>query len=69
MSQQNVDVVRAAYEAFHRGDVEGVLKHWDERVVFNMAENSPYHREPPYTGKKDITETSSHVWAARRRVS
>jgi ketosteroid isomerase-like protein len=32
MSQENVELVRAVFEAFERGDVEGILRHCDENV-------------------------------------
>lgn len=32
MSEQNVDIVKRAYDAFGRGDVEGVLATCDDRI-------------------------------------
>jgi ketosteroid isomerase-like protein len=32
MSQESVSLVRAVFEAFERGDVEGILRHCDENV-------------------------------------
>ncbi len=44
MSQENVEVVRRGYDAFNRGDIEGVIEtvgsevHWDmSERVFNPA--------------------------------
>lgn len=56
MSQQNVELVRSAYAAFNRGDLEAVFRIFDENIVFNMAENSPYYAGKPYVGPKDLTE-------------
>ena len=56
MSQQNVETIRAGYAALNRGDLEAVLKNFDEDIVFNLAENSPYHREEPYRGKQDLVQ-------------
>jgi len=33
MSQENVEVVRRMYEAFHSGDADGALAHFDPDVV------------------------------------
>jgi ketosteroid isomerase-like protein len=37
MSQENVDVVRAMYAAFHGGDVERALSHFDGDVVVDAT--------------------------------
>jgi ketosteroid isomerase-like protein len=37
MSQENVEIVRGGYEAFARGDVEGVLEIMDPDVVWAPA--------------------------------
>ena len=34
MSRENVDVVRRAYEAFNRGDLEGLLDFIDPRLRY-----------------------------------
>ena len=36
MSQQNVDLVRSAYDAYNRRDVEGVLGTFDPRIDWNV---------------------------------
>lgn len=54
MSQQNVDLVRAAYDAFGRGDIPAVLATMDDDVRFVLAEHSPYERGTPYLGKADV---------------
>jgi uncharacterized protein len=42
MAEQNVDVVRGAYEAFARGDVPGVLGALTDDVEWTEAKGSPY---------------------------
>jgi ketosteroid isomerase-like protein len=37
MSQENVEVVRRMYEAFHRGDAEGALAHFDPEVAVDAS--------------------------------
>jgi ketosteroid isomerase-like protein len=37
MSQGNVEVVRRMYEAFHSGDAEGALAHFDPEVVVDAT--------------------------------
>ena len=37
MSQENVEVVRRMYEAFHSGDFEGALAHFDPDVVIDAT--------------------------------
>jgi ketosteroid isomerase-like protein len=54
LSQQNVDLVRAAYEAFGRGEIPAVFDTMDDDVQFVIAENSTYYRGTPYAGKPDI---------------
>jgi uncharacterized protein len=54
LSQQNVDLLRTAYEAFGRGEIPAVFETMDDDVQFVLAENSLYDRGAPYTGKTDI---------------
>jgi ketosteroid isomerase-like protein len=56
LSQQNIDLVRAAYEAFGRGDIPGVFDTMVDDVEFVLAENSVYDRGTPYRGKDDVGE-------------
>jgi ketosteroid isomerase-like protein len=37
MSQENVEIVRRMYEAFHAGDAEGALAHFDPEVMFDVS--------------------------------
>jgi ketosteroid isomerase-like protein len=50
MSQENVNAVRSAYEAFGRGDVPAVLAAMDPAIVWNEAEGFPYADKNPYVG-------------------
>jgi ketosteroid isomerase-like protein len=42
MSQQNVDTIRGAYEAFGRGDIPGVLSSLHEDVTWDSPESLPW---------------------------
>jgi uncharacterized protein len=42
MTDSNVEIVKGAYEAFGRGDVEAVLGAMSEDVEWNEAEGMPY---------------------------
>ena len=50
MSQENVNVVRSAYEAFGRGDVPAVVAMMDPAIVWNEAEHFPYGDKNPTVG-------------------
>jgi uncharacterized protein len=54
MSQENVDLVRAIYNAFAVGDVPGVLAGMSPDIVWNEAENSLYADRNPYVGPESI---------------
>jgi hypothetical protein len=54
MSKENVDLVRAAYAAFGRGDMSAVLDVMDPKIDFRVAENSPYYRGSAYVGRDDV---------------
>jgi ketosteroid isomerase-like protein len=41
MSQENVEVVRAAFQAFDKGDMEGVLRFCDEHIEITQAAELP----------------------------
>jgi len=56
LSKENVDLMRRAYEAFNRGDIESVLGMMADDVQFVVAENYLYYRGTPYAGKQDIAE-------------
>jgi ketosteroid isomerase-like protein len=50
MSSENVELIRAIYEAFAAGDVPGVLARFAPDIVWNEAENFPYADRSPYVG-------------------
>jgi ketosteroid isomerase-like protein len=41
MSEENVEVVRNAFDAFNRGDTEGVLRLCDENIVITQPPELP----------------------------
>jgi uncharacterized protein len=41
MSQENVEVVRRMYDAFHSGDADGALAHFDPDVVIDASKARP----------------------------
>jgi uncharacterized protein len=41
MSEENVEIVRRMYEAFHSGDAEGALAHFDPDVVVDASSARP----------------------------
>ena len=41
MSQENVEIVRGMYDAFHRGDAEGALGHFDPEVLVDASNARP----------------------------
>lgn len=54
MSRENVDLIRAVYEAFSTGDVPAVLSMMSPDIVWNEAENFPYADGNPYTGPEAV---------------
>ena len=54
MSQQNVDLVRAIYDALAAGDIPGVMSRMSPDIVWNEAENFPYADGNPYRGPDAI---------------
>ena len=41
MSQENVEIVRRMYDAFHSGDADGALAHFDPDVVIDASKARP----------------------------
>jgi uncharacterized protein len=41
MSEENVEVVRRMYNAFHSGDADGALAHFDPEVVVDASKARP----------------------------
>ena len=56
MSQQSVELVRNAYAAFARHDLDTLFKIFDENIVFNLAENSPYYQGGPLQGQQQLVQ-------------
>ncbi len=56
MSKQNVELIRAIYDAFAVGDIPAVLGRFSETIVWNEAENFPYADKNPYVGPQAILE-------------
>lgn len=54
MSDENVALVRAIYEAFAAGDIPGVIGRMSPDIVWNEAENYPYADGNPYRGPEAI---------------
>jgi ketosteroid isomerase-like protein len=52
MSQENVEIVRAAYEHLNRGDVEGLIDLCDEAFLMDMSER--VFNPDTYRGHDDI---------------
>ena len=52
MSQENVEVVQAAFEAWNMGDMDGLRESYDPSVTWRPAEGWP---EPgPYVGRDAV---------------
>jgi ketosteroid isomerase-like protein len=56
MSVENLEVVRAIYDAFGSGDVAGVLARFHPDIVWREAENFPYADRNPYVGPQAVAE-------------
>jgi ketosteroid isomerase-like protein len=54
MSQENVAVIQAIYDAFAAGDVPGIFDRMSPDIVWNEAENFPYADGNPYVGPEAI---------------
>ena len=54
MSQQNVELVRAIYDALATSDGPGVISRMCPGIVWNEAENFPYADRNPYRGPEGI---------------
>jgi ketosteroid isomerase-like protein len=63
MSQENVELARAAIEAFNRGDLDVLLEQADDNFVFDWSRS----RGPLngiYRGRDGLTEFISEQWSA-----
>src|SRR3972149_7085063 len=56
MSKQNVELIRAMYDAFAAGDAPGVVGRLSDKIVWNEAENFPYADKNPYVGPQAVLE-------------
>jgi len=54
MSQANVALIQAIYDAFAAGDIAGVVGRMSPDMVWNEAENFPYADGNPYRGPEAI---------------
>ena len=54
MSQENVGLIGAIYDAFAAGDIHGVVGRMSPDIVWNEAENFPYADGNPYCGPEAI---------------
>jgi ketosteroid isomerase-like protein len=54
MSEENVEVVRSAYEFFNRGDVAGVLTVFDPNVEWDMTEYELWLESDRYLGHEGV---------------
>ncbi len=53
---KNADVVKAAYDAFGKGDVPAVLGTFDPHIQWREAENFLYADRNPYAGPQAVAE-------------
>jgi ketosteroid isomerase-like protein len=63
MSQENVEVVRRGYDAFNRGDIEGVIETVGSEVRWDMSERvlNPAVYEG-HDGIRRFVEETDEVW-------
>ena len=52
----NATIIRAAYEAFARGDVPAVLAVFDEQIEWHEAEGNPWHPGRPFIGPQQVVD-------------
>jgi ketosteroid isomerase-like protein len=60
MSQENVEIVRAAFDAFSRNDMEGVLQLCDESIVVSQPPEVP-GIAPQQHGHRGVLE-AFEIW-------
>ncbi len=54
MSAENLDLIRAIYDAFAAGDITGVVARMSPGIVWNEAESFVYADGNPYVGPEAI---------------
>ncbi|WP_223033135.1 ester cyclase [Hanstruepera marina] len=52
----NLAIISTAYDAFAKGDVEGVVATFSPDIVWYEAEGNPYADKNPYKGANEIVE-------------
>lgn len=52
----NISIINNAYEAFGKGDIEGVISNFDPNIIWNEAEGNEYADGNPYKGADAIVE-------------
>ena len=60
MSEENVEIVRNAFAAFERGDIEGVLRLCDEDIVITQPPDLP-GVSPEQRGHRGVLEALA-IW-------
>ena len=60
MSEENVEIVRNAFAAFERGDIEGVLRLCDEDIVITQPPDLP-GVSPEQRGHRGVLDALS-IW-------
>ena len=60
MSQENVEIVRAAAAAFHRGDLDAWLEYWTDDIDYRAAEGAPDDHGP--INGKDALRVFGQDW-------
>ena len=63
MSEENIEIVRNAFDAFQRGDVEGVLRLCDENIVITQPAELPGATSRQY-GHSGVIEAFA-LWPAQ----
>lgn len=52
----NVELIRAAYDAFDRGDIDAVANAMHQEIAWNEAEHSPYHKPGGHHGPGEVLQ-------------
>lgn len=52
MSQQDVDTIRGAYEAFGRQDIDGLMAAFDDGIEWDVPDSVPWGGQ--YRGKEEV---------------
>src|SRR4051794_13145437 len=59
MSRENVEIVRALYEAWNAGDMDAFREAYDPEIILRPPENWP---EPgPFVGRESVMREWEHV--------